>query len=298
MNRSNLLTAAPSGTSRPSGEMDNRPSTEWSFTPSAMVLQQRGLLPPNNEDDPDVIQARQEIKEKFGISKNYQGNPWVEGNRSADIADDQNVSLFVQNLPSDCSYHELLSSFRNVGKILATHISPPGDGHLTCCAKVAFYTREAAAKLHDQISAGEIVIRGHTLRCRWNRVKVAPRGEQWHSRILLIVGPETEVTRQRLDECFVNNFVYNLDEIIDHGVVDGLGRLEYRFASYPCQAQFAYQAIRSNFSKATYVQYAYFDPLRTQKTSFDTLVVPQNVSAWSQLPLLVLTALSKLSRLV
>ncbi|RYO87227.1 hypothetical protein DL766_009153 [Monosporascus sp. MC13-8B] len=230
MNRSNLLTAAPNSASKSSGEMDNRPSAEWSFTPSAMVLQQRGLLPPNNEDDPDVIQARQEIKEKFGISKNYRGNPWVEGNRSADIADDQNVSF------------------------------PPGDGHLTCCAKVAFYTREAAAKLHDQISAEEIVIRGHTLRCRWNRVKVAPRGEQWHSRILLIVGPETEVTRQGLDECFASNFVYNLDEIIDHGVVDGLGRLEYRFASHPCQAQFAYQAIRSNLSKATYVQYAYFDP--------------------------------------
>ncbi|RYP91726.1 hypothetical protein DL770_002167 [Monosporascus sp. CRB-9-2] len=238
MNQSNPLTAVPSRTSKSSGETGNSPPAEWSFTPSAMVLQQRGLLPSNNEDDPDVIQARQEVKEKFGISKNYQGNPWVEGNRSADIPDEQNVSLFVQNIPAD----------------------PPADGHLTCCAKVALYTREAAAKLYDQISAGKIVIRGHRLRCRWNRVKVAPRGEQWHSRILLIVGPESEVNRESLDKCFVNNFVYNMDEIIDHGVVDGLARLEYRFASYLCQAQFAYHTIRSNFSKATYVQYAHFDP--------------------------------------
>ncbi|RYP64778.1 hypothetical protein DL771_008632 [Monosporascus sp. 5C6A] len=222
-NQYNPPAAAQSSVSKSSGE-------KGCFTPSAMVLQQRGLLPPNNEDDPDVIQARQEVKEKFGISKNYQGNPWVEGNRSADIADDKNVSF------------------------------PPADGHLTCCAKVALYTREAAAKLHDQISAGEIVIRGHRLRCRWNRVKVAPRGEQWHSRILLIVGPETEVSRECVDKCFVQNFVYNMDEIINHGTVNGLGRLEYRFASYPCQAQFAYQAIRSNFSKETYVQYGYFDP--------------------------------------
>ncbi|RYP39446.1 hypothetical protein DL767_002180 [Monosporascus sp. MG133] len=240
MSRYNLLAAAPSSTSKSNGEMGNSPPAEWSFTPSAMVLQQRGLLPPNNEDDPDVIQARQEVKEKFGISKNYQGNPWVAGNRSADIADDQNVSLFVQNIPADCS--------------------PPADGHLTCCAKVALYTREAAVKLYDQISAGEIVIRGHRLRCRWNRVKVAPRGEQWHSRILLIVGPESEISRERLDTCFVNNFVYNVDEIVDHGVADGIARLEYRFASYTCQAQFAYQTIRSNFSKETYVEYGYFDP--------------------------------------
>ncbi|RYP58302.1 hypothetical protein DL769_009022 [Monosporascus sp. CRB-8-3] len=260
MNQYNLPVAAPSGTSKSSGEMDNNLPAKWSFTPSAMVLQQRGLLPPNDKDDPDVVQARQKVKEKFGISKNYQGNPWVEGNRSADISDDKNVSLFVQNIPSDCSYHELLSSFRNIGKILATHISPPADGHLTCCAKVALYTREAAARLYAQITAGEIVIRGHRLRCRWNRVKVAPRSEQWHSRILLIVGPKTEVTRERLDKCFVDNFVYNMDEIVDHGVVNGLGRLEYRFASYPCQAQFAYQTIRSNFSKATYAEYAYFDP--------------------------------------
>ncbi|RYO80694.1 hypothetical protein DL764_009863 [Monosporascus ibericus] len=215
--------------------MGNSPPAEWSFTPSAMVLQQRGLLPPNNEDDPDVIQARQEVKEKFGISKNYRGNPWVEGNRSADIADDQNVSLFVQKIPAEY-------------------------GHLTCCAKVALYTREAAAKLYDQISIGQIVIRGHRLRCRWNRVKVAPRGEQWNSRILLIVGPESEVNREYLDKCFVNNFVYTMDEIVDHGVVNGIARLEYRFASFLCQAQFAYQAIRSNFTKATYVEYAYFDP--------------------------------------
>ncbi|RYP55066.1 hypothetical protein DL768_000382 [Monosporascus sp. mg162] len=233
MNRCNLLAPAPNSTSKSSGEMGTSRPAEWSFTPSAMVLQQRGLLPPNNEDDPDVTQARQEVKEKFGISKNYKGNPWVEGNRSADIPDEQNVSLFVQNIPAD----------------------PPADGHLTCCAKIALYTREAAEKLYSQISAGGIVIRGHRLRCRWNRVKVAPRGEQWNSRVLLIVGPESEITRQRLDECFANNFVYNMDEIVDHGVVDGLARLEYRFASYLCQAQFAYQTIRSNFGKTTYVQY-------------------------------------------
>ncbi|RYO99924.1 hypothetical protein DL764_006665 [Monosporascus ibericus] len=39
MNRYNLIAAAPSGTSKPSGEMDNSPPAEWFFTPSAMVLQ-------------------------------------------------------------------------------------------------------------------------------------------------------------------------------------------------------------------------------------------------------------------
>ncbi|RYP49706.1 hypothetical protein DL768_004642 [Monosporascus sp. mg162] len=42
MNRYNQLAAAPSGTSKSSGEMDNSPPAEWSFTPSAMVLQLQG----------------------------------------------------------------------------------------------------------------------------------------------------------------------------------------------------------------------------------------------------------------
>ncbi|RYP49707.1 hypothetical protein DL768_004643 [Monosporascus sp. mg162] len=63
---------------------------------------------------------------------------------------------------------------------------------------------------------------GHASRnCKFG--PVAPHGEKWHSRVLLIVGPEAEATRERLDKCFVNNFVYNMDEIIDHGVVNGLG---------------------------------------------------------------------------
>lgn len=74
-------------------------------------------------------------------------------------------------VPPRCSYHELLASFRDIGKVQSTHITPPGDGHRTSCAKVAFYTRAAAEKLYAKIRDGEIVIRGYKLRCVWNRVK-------------------------------------------------------------------------------------------------------------------------------
>ena len=76
---------------------------------------------------------------------------------------------------------------------------------------------------------------------------MAGQGEKWHSRILLVAGPEEQLSRQRLDAVLAENIVYDIDEIIDHGVVDGIARLEYRFGSYTCQAQFAMKAIRAYF---------------------------------------------------
>ncbi|RYP80716.1 hypothetical protein DL770_006130 [Monosporascus sp. CRB-9-2] len=104
------------------------------------------------------------------------------------------------------------------------------------------------------IGCGSLKLIGAHPTPRRRFLPIAPPGEKWHSRILLIVGPEAKANRERLDKCFVNNFVYNMDEIIDHSVVNGLGGLEYRFASHPCQAQFAYQTIHSNFGVSCSLQ--------------------------------------------
>lgn len=146
-----------------------------------MVLQRRGLLtkgdiaqpaqPADDDDNDGNTSSKEEAKKRHGISLAYRGDPSVKGNRSADIDESQNTALFLQNMPPRCSYHELLSSFRDIGKVQSTHITPPGDGHRTSCAKVAFYTREAAEKLYVKIRNGDIIIRGYKLRCVWNRVK-------------------------------------------------------------------------------------------------------------------------------
>lgn len=90
---------------------------------------------------------------------------------------------------------------------------------------------------------------------------VAGYGEKWHSRILLVVGPEDQLSRQLLDAVLAENIVYDIDEVIDHGVVNGLIRLEYRFGSYTCQAQFAMKAIRAHFDEEQVcAEFGHFDP--------------------------------------
>lgn len=160
------------------------------YIPSMMVLQRRGLITREagsssmvgastggGDDGTDSAgiggskEEEEQARRRFGMSLAYRGDPLVKANQSADIDDGDNTSLFLQNLPPTCSYHELLGSIRSVGKVQSTHITPPGDKHNTSCAKVALYTRAAAERLYGKIRAGELVIRGYKLRCVWNRVK-------------------------------------------------------------------------------------------------------------------------------
>ncbi len=89
---------------------------------------------------------------------------------------------------------------------------------------------------------------------------VKGEGDKDHSRVVLVVGPQETVSREAMDKVMADNFVYNLDEVIDHGVVDGLARLEYRFGSYSCQANFARKAIAANFGPEVITEYGAYDP--------------------------------------
>lgn len=90
---------------------------------------------------------------------------------------------------------------------------------------------------------------------------MAGHGDKWHSRVLLVVGPVEELSRQLLDRVLTDNLVYDIDEVVDHGTKDGLVRLEYRFGSYSCQAQFAMKAIRAHFDGGMVLaEFGHFDP--------------------------------------
>ncbi|KAK7748484.1 hypothetical protein SLS62_008524 [Diatrype stigma] len=254
---------------------DERPK----YRPSMMVLQRRGLITRNaggkkgsrpadsnqgvmeGTETSDGKVGDEQARKRLGMSLAYRGDPTLKANQSADIDDSKNASLFIQNLPPTCSYHEFLGSIRSIGKVQSTHITPPGDTHNTSCAKITLYTRAAAEKLYKKIQAGEIIIQGYRLRCVWNRIKVAGLGDKWHSRVLIVVGREEELSRQLLDRVLDENLVYDIDEIIDHGKVDGLVQLEYRFGSYSCQAQFAMKAIQAHFDgRSVLAEFGYFDP--------------------------------------
>ncbi|KAI0165219.1 hypothetical protein GGR52DRAFT_585221 [Hypoxylon sp. FL1284] len=62
-----------------------------------------------------------------GASPFYRGNPFLEANQSADVAEAFNTSLWLTNLPPTCTHRELLGAIRRCGKVFATVINPPEE---------------------------------------------------------------------------------------------------------------------------------------------------------------------------
>ncbi len=112
---------------------------------------------------------------------------------------------------------------------------------LTCVCLELFYGLHAAT--------GYATPHNPTLRARvtWNRVRSAEvdKGGR-RSRVLLVSGPPGVVNRDFLCRYLDTKMVYQLDEVIP--VVPGraISVLEWRFGSYRCQAQAAWEAFRRN----------------------------------------------------
>ncbi|KAB5523888.1 hypothetical protein GE09DRAFT_1065337 [Coniochaeta sp. 2T2.1] len=189
-----------------------------------------------------------------GFSPNYLGNIFLDRNRSADIPNSENCSLFITRLPAWITHHLLLRAVRNTGRVYALHLNPPDswNGHPTCAAKINFFTRLAAERFAHR-SRGGLHIPGYVGRARvvWNRVRMAAVDKpEDHTRVLMITGPPAVVNEALLRAYFGTKFHYDVDEVIDHGLLaDGQRALvEFRFGSYRCQSESGWLAIRREFS--------------------------------------------------
>lgn len=201
-----------------------------------------------------------------GFSPWYLGNTSLTRNKSADIPDHENCSLFLLGLPAKVTTHELLASIRDVGRIWAMHINPPelGKGHLTAAAKVIFFTRAAAERFWDRFAPTGFAVAAHPgcppARVLWNRIKTGAQtgqGAGIKSRVLLIRGPDSFVNPDALSAYFDTKFKYQVDEIIsllwDRG--SRVRLVEYRFGSYRCQAEAAKMALSREFDAEVRVWY-------------------------------------------
>ncbi|KAI2635710.1 hypothetical protein GGS26DRAFT_509804 [Hypomontagnella submonticulosa] len=199
-----------------------------------------------------------------GISRNYGGNIFLSSNQSANIADGLSTSLWLTNLPPDCTHRMLLGAIRRCGKIYATVINPPEypvrnqphrGNHLTSASKLVFFDRAGVERLIAQSQAGQFSVEGYVPRLRMNRIRSAPREPSGQCRVLHIDGPSHIVNERFLNTFFQTKFIYELDEVITLRVRNGFTRQEWRFGSYRCQAESARQSIarekaRRNLSDA------------------------------------------------
>ncbi|KAI5863917.1 hypothetical protein GGS23DRAFT_620778 [Durotheca rogersii] len=186
-----------------------------------------------------------------GMSPRYRGNPWVAGNRSADVPEGLNTALWVTNLPPGCTHGALLGAIRGCGKVFAAVLSGPeeggagaGGGHATSAAKLVFFSRAGAERLATQARAGRFAVQGYAPRVRPNRVRSAPRPPGPQSRVLHVRGPPALVGPAALLPFFADRFRFDLEAVVplppDRGP---RAALECRFASYRCQAQAARRCI-------------------------------------------------------
>lgn len=92
------------------------------------------------------------------ISINYQGNRLSQRNQSANIAPEQSTSVWITNLPPDCTYAQLLGVVRDTGKVYATVINPPQGNFMTSAAKIVFFDVEARRRFEANANSGQFAV--------------------------------------------------------------------------------------------------------------------------------------------
>ncbi|KAI0010063.1 hypothetical protein F4779DRAFT_627395 [Xylariaceae sp. FL0662B] len=191
---------------------------------------------------------------------NYQGDQTLPVNQGTHVPDELNTNLWITGLPGWVTIPILLAHITNTGRVRSTVVNPPTDDHPTASASVSFFRREDAEVLYHAGQQRGFIIGGRVARISWNRNKVAESDSSRNlSRVLLVAGDPEIVNRQALERYFSNHFVYDLDQVIDHGIVStesgSIARLEYRFGSWRSQASFANQALTREFSDVLMVAY-------------------------------------------
>ncbi len=141
----------------------------------------------------------------------YRGVRQTTHTLHSSIPDNLNTCLWVECLPPDITYAELLAAIRGCGRIFSTHINYPSASHSTSAAKVAFFRRESAENLMRLGLEGKFAVRGFRSLVRWNRNRYSESAsDKGESRVLLVRGHKRYVNEATLSEYFNKLFWYNL----------------------------------------------------------------------------------------
>ncbi|KAK1774416.1 hypothetical protein QBC45DRAFT_436833 [Copromyces sp. CBS 386.78] len=177
--------------------------TRRQFRPMDAIVANRAAL---TEEEKEARKAR-------GFSENYMGDYTNENNKSADIPDELNCSLYITGLPFDVTVRDIFDDIRDIGKAYSLHISPRREGHSKCAAAIVFFTRLAAERFYRRFATrdnpavrwgGAVPNPGRILgrlpvNVVWNQVKVPPCTDRKHvTRVLQVEGPSDIVNEEFL----------------------------------------------------------------------------------------------------
>lgn len=70
-----------------------------------------------------VVGESHQQKDETAKRRNYKGDTSVRDNKDADISEDENCKVYINRLPYNLTYEQLLGAIRNCGKVKACHIN-------------------------------------------------------------------------------------------------------------------------------------------------------------------------------
>ncbi|KAH8674988.1 hypothetical protein BGZ61DRAFT_481963 [Ilyonectria robusta] len=188
------------------------------------------------------------IADHAAFSSNYRGEHSARNASVRNLKPGENCALWLTNLPPDCTYHELLGTIRNCGRIWCAVINKPDYvRHVTAAAKIVFFNpRPAQTFLGTSLFRG-VTIRNHRIKVTENRVKYKEEpmtGSE--SRVLIITGSSKFVNEKALTEFFRQRFVFEVDEVLTLIHAEQRTVLEYKFGSFRCQAHMGKMALEKD----------------------------------------------------
>lgn len=134
------------GSSQPGGSQAGGPQADSSTGAGAPARRQFRPMDAIIVNRAALTDEEREMRRAMGFSVNYMGDATNERNRSADIPDEQNCSLYITGLPVDVTVRDIFDDIRNIGKVFSLHISPRREGHSRAAAAIVFFTRTAAGR--------------------------------------------------------------------------------------------------------------------------------------------------------
>ncbi len=179
---------------------------------------------------------------------NYKGDMTTRGNQNAVIDDAENCKVYINRLPRNVTYAQLLGAIRGCGKVKACHINPPDDhGHVGSDATVTFFSRAAALALVRQNGSFGVGGTAALPQIRWNRQRVGPEDAAGKSRVLRITGNSQFVNLRQLTRYFQSKLTYNLEKTETIWGGPGMAQMDWYFSGWAPQAQAAKLALEVEY---------------------------------------------------
>ncbi|KAI1082428.1 hypothetical protein F5B20DRAFT_502862 [Whalleya microplaca] len=186
------------------------------------------------------------VPARISISHNYPGDTTNAHNPDAEIPEHSSCSIFITNLPPDCTINMLLGSIRDAGKVYQSSIHPPRMDRPTSAGKVVFWDRAGLDRFLVKVRQGEFIVGDYVPNITMNRVRAHEQPPLILSRAVQVQGPSQIVTPSYMERFFQKHFTYDLNEVrvMFHSEQRVTTRIEFRFASYHAQAAAAWKWIQ------------------------------------------------------